>query len=388
MSSSEQKLYRDPNLQIVFGITLVTVMGVASITPAFPKIVKELAISSKQVGLLITVFTLPGVILTPVLGILADRHGRKKVLIPSLFLFGIAGGSCAFVRDFNLLLLCRFFQGMGASSLGSLYVTIIGDLYSGKQRTEALSYNTSILSIGTASYPSIGGGLALFGWYYPFLLPLAAIPLGLIAAFGLKNPEPTSREDLKDYLRSAWHQVSNRHVIGLFTAGLGTFIILYGAYLTFFPLLLGDSYGASTFVIGLIMSSMSVSTAITSSRINFLTRFFTDRFLLKAAFVLYALSLVMIPLGHSLWIFLIPAMVFGMAQGINIPVILDMLTASAPLENRAAFMSINGLILRLGQTTGPVIMGGFFHIWGMPGVFYAAACFSLLMIIVLVFLIR
>ncbi|MBU1035423.1 MFS transporter, partial [bacterium] len=50
---SKRRIYLDTNLQIIFGITLAYIMGVASITPAFPKMVKELNISAKDVGLLI-----------------------------------------------------------------------------------------------------------------------------------------------------------------------------------------------------------------------------------------------------------------------------------------------------------------------------------------------
>ena len=76
----EQKLYHNKNLQVIFSITLVAVLGVASITPAFPKMERELNVSAQDIGLLITVFTLPGVILTPIFGVLADRFGRKKNL--------------------------------------------------------------------------------------------------------------------------------------------------------------------------------------------------------------------------------------------------------------------------------------------------------------------
>lgn len=124
----------DSNLQIVFGITLMAVLGVASITPAFPIIIRELGVSSLGIGLLITVFTFPGVVLSPVIGLFADRYGRKRILVPPIFLFGIAGGACAFARDFNVLLMLRFFQGIGAASLGALNVTLIGDLYSGRER--------------------------------------------------------------------------------------------------------------------------------------------------------------------------------------------------------------------------------------------------------------
>lgn len=133
-----KSLITNRNLQIIFCITLLAVMGVASLTPVFPKIINEFGISTQQVGLLITVFTLPGVILTPVLGILADRYGRRNILLPAIFLFAIAGGACSLTRSYEILLVFRFFQGIGATSLGSLNVTLIGDIFSGKDRISAM----------------------------------------------------------------------------------------------------------------------------------------------------------------------------------------------------------------------------------------------------------
>ena len=383
MTTEREKLLRDPNLHLIFGITLVAVMGVAVLAPAFPKIVNELGISTRQVGLLITVFTLPGVFLTPVLGVLADRLGRKRILVPALLLFGLAGGMCTFVRHFHLLLLLRFFQGVGAASLGSLNVTIIGDLYEGRLRAKALGYNASVLSLGTASYPAIGGGLAMLGWYYPFALSFLAIPLGLFVLYRLNNPEPKSEEVLLAYMRSAWRSVRHIRVAGLFAAGLITFIILYGSYLTFFPLLLGHSFGAPPYLIGLIMSSMSLTTALTASQAGRLARGFKKRSLLQISFSLYTLSLLIIPQVQALWLFLLPAVLFGAAQGINIPAVQTMLTEQAPAKYRAAFMSLYGLILRLGQTCGPLIMGGAFHFWQMKGAFYAGAGFALAAILIM-----
>jgi len=166
------KIYLDTNLQIIFSITLVAVMGVASITPAFPSIIENFGIKKEHIAWLITAFTLPGVFLTPVMGILADRFGRKQVLIPSLFLFGIAGAACGFTQSYHTLVVFRFFQGIGAAALGSINITLIGDIYEGRNRAAAMGYNGSILSIGTATYPAIGGGLASLGWNYPFFFPI------------------------------------------------------------------------------------------------------------------------------------------------------------------------------------------------------------------------
>src|SRR4030042_2346750 len=104
------RLLSNRTLQIIVSVTLLAVMGVASLTPVFPKIISEFGISAQQVGLLITVFTLPGIILTPILGILADRYGRKNILIPAIFLFALAGGACSLTRSFETLLILRFFQ--------------------------------------------------------------------------------------------------------------------------------------------------------------------------------------------------------------------------------------------------------------------------------------
>jgi MFS transporter, ACDE family, multidrug resistance protein len=168
----------------------MAVMGAAVITPALPRVEQALDLSPGRVGLLLTVFTLPGLALTPVLGVLSDRLGRKRVLVPSLLLFGIAGGACPLARDRDVLLVLRFMQGCGAAALGMLSVSMIGDIFSGNDRDAAMGYKSSILSLGTGSYPALGGALAALGRYYPFALPLVAVPVGLLVLFFLQNPEP------------------------------------------------------------------------------------------------------------------------------------------------------------------------------------------------------
>ncbi|MEG6552637.1 MFS transporter, partial [Desulfocurvibacter africanus] len=78
-----RKLYLDPRLQMVFGVTLMVVLGVSSIFPVIPDIMAEFGLSPAEVGLIITAFTLPGIVMAPVGGMLADRLGRKAVLVPA-----------------------------------------------------------------------------------------------------------------------------------------------------------------------------------------------------------------------------------------------------------------------------------------------------------------
>jgi ACDE family multidrug resistance protein len=107
----------------------------------------------------------------------------------------------------------RFFQGMGAAALGTLNVTVIGDIYGGRERSAA-----------------IGGALATFGWFYPFALPVIAVPIGVFVVFSPRNPEPCNEQGLKEYFGSVWWHLADREVVGLFGIYLLTFVILFGPH--------------------------------------------------------------------------------------------------------------------------------------------------------------
>ena len=380
---NKRKIYLDTNLQIIFGVTLTYIMGVASITPAFPRIVKELNISAKDVGLLISVFSFPGILLTPFLGIVADRWGRKRIIIPFLVLFGIAGGLCFFVRDFKLLLILRLIQGIGAAPLGSLTVTIIGDLYSGKELVAAMGYNSSIRSIGSAGYPAIGGALAMIGWHYPFILPVIAVPIGFLVLSTLKVPEPKNELHIREHLNIVWKKLRNRQVAGLLVIGIIIFIMLFGSYMTCFPLLLGNSFSASPLIIGLIIACVSLIAAFTSSQLGKIIKLFSKKAILKISFILYTLALLIIPFISQLRLFFIPVVIFGVAHGMSIPIIQALFAEAAPLKYRATFMSVSGMTFRIGQTLGPFLMGLVIGVWGIGGAFYAGAGLSIIIFIII-----
>jgi MFS family permease len=370
---------RSPELRIISGVTLTAVLGVASLAPALPKIATALDVSAADVALLITVFTLPGVVLTPVLGVVADRIGRRRVLIPSLLLFAAAGVACAFARTFPLLVALRFLQGVGAAPLGSLNVTLIGDLWEGRQRTAAMGYNASVLSVGTAVYPAIGGALAALAWYAPFALAIMAAPAAAAVAFWLRVPEPIQHHSLSHYLGRVWAEVRTRRVLGLFVASTVVFILLYGTYVTFFPFLMADRLRATPVTIGLVMSGASGITALTSAQLGRLSRRITEQRIVTLGFVVFAAGLVVIPAMPGIFWMALPAALLGVAIGTTIPVVHTILAGLAPPTRRAAFMSLNGMVLRLGQTLGPVVAAAVYGWLGIDAVFLAGAALALAM---------
>ena len=80
--------------------------------------------------------------------------------------------------------------------------------------------------------------------------------------------------------------------------------------------------------------------------------------------------------------------VFGVGQAWNYAVVLTLLAGEAPDEHRAVFMGVNGMVIRIGQATGPLVMAGVFALGGMDLVFFFSSGVCLAVFLVLPFLLR
>ena len=240
-----------------------------------------------------------------------------------------------------------------------------------------MGLNASVLNVGVAAYPLIGGALATFAWNYPFFLPLAAIPIGVIALLRLNNPEPRNRQSLREYLGGAWGYLKNIKVASAFIAGVVIFLIIYGPFLTYLSLFLESSFHASPFIIGLILASMAITSAVVSSQLGRIVKIISETNLVKLGFAIQAIALVMLPFTPRLELVLIPSLIMGLSGGAMVPSLQTYVAGLAPSEYRAAFMSVNATMFRLGQTLGPVIFGLVYTFAAFDGVFFAGAGLAL-----------
>ncbi|MDP9410542.1 MAG: MFS transporter, partial [Actinomycetota bacterium] len=148
--------------------------------------------------------------------------------------------------------------------------------------------------------------------------------------------------------------------------------------LSYLPILMNERFDAPSYLIGAVLSGASLTTALTSSQLGRLTGRFSEKSLVRVAFVVYAAALSLVALVPTLPLLLVPAVLFGVAQGINLPNVFSLLNAHAPSENRGAFMATNGMSLRAGQTIGPLLMASTAGTLGLTGAYLAAAGLALL----------
>lgn len=371
-------LVRDPKLLIPFSITMIALMGTSSLTPALPTISRVYGISSEEIGWLIAVFTLPGVFLTPILGLLGDRFGRKTVVIPSLLIFGIAGSACAIAPDYETLLVLRTVQGIGGAALSALVAAFISDFFSGEERAHALGYNAGVVSASAAIYPIIGGALTLVSWHYTFLLAILALPVAALVAWGLPAAAATQRETFGDYLRRLGSAVSNRSVVLVLLASFVTFIVIYGVLITYLPFLLERDFHTTPLDYGIVMAANAVAGAVTSLRVGSVMRRYPGRKILTVSFGVSVIAVVIIPFSGSLPVVVLACVVLGSMQLQVLAISQILLTELVPVAQRGAIMAVNSMAFRLGQTIGPTFLGLVLALWGLDMVFVVAGALSLI----------
>ncbi len=346
--------WRSPTLHVILASSLMGVMGVSLISPILPELRVVFGVSDAQIGLVITVYTLPGVFLTPFIGLIADRIGRRRVIIPLLFVFGIGGAGIAFARTFEEMLVLRFLQGIGASALVTLAVTLIGDVYEGSRRNAVMGVNSSTIGTGAALYPLVGGALASIRWNVPFLFFGIGIAVGLAAVVVLPEPEGTEPSDLRSYLGGLGDVMSSPKALLIFAAVFAVFFVFYGAVQTALPLLLSDEFDLSSGQIGLTLAMVSIASAIVSSQYGRISEWRTAPELIALGFVAYGCSLLGVWIAPSPVFVGASLLAFGVGFGLVMPSIDTTIVTAVSDRLRAGMMGMRTSVLRLGQTAGPI----------------------------------
>jgi DHA1 family bicyclomycin/chloramphenicol resistance-like MFS transporter len=165
-------------------------LSIDGMLPALDNIATELgAADGNRRQLVVAAYLLAGGIGTLIPGALADRFGRRPVLLSSIGAYSLLSLAIAFVHDFTLLLVLRGFQGLLAAGLFVVPSAIVRDRYEGDQMARLFSLISAVFITVPVFAPSLGQAVLLFaGWRWIFII-LAA--LGVLAAIWtyLRLPE-------------------------------------------------------------------------------------------------------------------------------------------------------------------------------------------------------
>lgn len=149
---------------------------------AIPSIIKDLDITSTQVQWVQESYTLVFAALLLVFGTLADRYGRRKMLIIGVTIFALASILAAFAQTGDLLIGSRVIQGIGGAMVLPTTLSIINATFRGRERGIAFAVWGSTIGGMVAVGPLLGGWLTTyFSWRWAFGIN---IPFGILIIVG------------------------------------------------------------------------------------------------------------------------------------------------------------------------------------------------------------
>lgn len=371
-----RSIWTDKNLHILNLICFVSMMSNA-LSSSYTLISETFNVTPDQIGLMNTLYSAPMIVLSAVVGIIADRYGRKMVLGISTLLFGASAIVSLTATSFNMILLGEFLRGCGQPGIVIISLVLVGDLWeSQKTRTDVMGINTAILNIGLAIFPLLGGWLAGMGWKYPYLIILVAIPAALIVFFVMDEPEIIKKQEkVMPYVKDALKCFKQPRAIVLPLINFCVYAMLSGCFLTYMPFLV-ISVLDKVYMIGIVMSTMAVTSCILSALLGPLSRKFSAERMEVAALIIFVIAFIIGAKTDNINMALICSGIFGMGIGLNMPAIMAMILPLADIEVRGAFIAITNLIKRAGQAVGPLFFGLIFVKFGLTGVFYGAAIVS------------
>ena len=212
----------------VAAIMAVNALGTDLMLPALSSIGRELGVGGNERQWVVTAYLFGFGLGQLAYGPLADRYGRKPVLLVTLAGFTAASIFAAGAATFPALIGARVLQGLMSASTRVLAVAIVRDSYSGRRMARISSMATMVFFLVPILAPTLGQGLLAFGPWRFIFYALAAFAGAVLAWAALRLPETLDPErrralsfaSLGDAYRLA---LTNRYSIGYALAGSMTF---------------------------------------------------------------------------------------------------------------------------------------------------------------------
>lgn len=370
-----------PALLLVFSITVTGILANTLVNAPLPDILDDFGVSDAGAGPLVAAATLPGIVIAPAIGLLADRFGRRQVLIPCLVVFGLGGLGAAVAPSFALLLALRLVQGVGSAGLINIAVVLLGDYWDGAERARLIGYNAAVLTVSVAVFPAVGGLLAAAGgWRWSFLPYGFALVTALAVWRGLPERPTPPPVPVRRQVRDALGVLRQPLVLGAVSFGFVLFVLIFGLFLTTLPLLLEQRFALAAGQRGFVLAVPATGATVAALSIGRLRARLGRRVLLLIAATLFTVGFTVIGAAPTLVLVFAGAILYGLGEGLSIPTVQDLVAGFAPEASRGAVVAAWVGAARAGQTVGPLLAALSMDLFG-PGSTYligAAVAFALL----------
>lgn len=343
------------NLLALFAAGLLFWASLASLLPTLPLYIEDIGATKQQIGVVMGSFAIGLLTFRPFLGQIADKRGRKIVLIIGILSAAIAPIGYNFVQSIPLLMVIRAFHGISIAAFSTGFLALVADIAPVENRGELIGYMSLVNPLGLAIGPALGGYLMeAAGYTSLFILSTVLACLALLCTVPIINPIVPVEEQVVNNDSPFWQKLISPRV------RIPAFILLIiglilGSLHTFVPLFIKSTEAELN--PGLFYTVVAIA--------SFCSRLFcgkaSDKFgrglFITLSLVCYSLALVLLWTANSAADFLFAATIEGIGGGTIIPMIAAMITDRAYPQERGRIFSLCMVGFDIGVALAGPIFG-------------------------------
>lgn len=346
---------------LYFNIFLVF-LGIGLVVPVLPVYLKDLGLKGSDLGILVAVFALAQMIISPFGGTLADKLGKKLIICIGLFLFAISEFLFAVSHTFELLIISRVLGGFSAGMVMPGVTGMIADISPSSDKAKNFGYMSAIINSGFILGPGIGGFLAEFSHRLPFYVAgvsgLVALILSIVF---IHNPKKATIDGFTKYQPELLSKINWKVFL---TPIILTLVLAFGlsSFETLFPLYTADKAHYSPLDISIAITGGGIFGAV--FQVFFFDKFmkyFSELTFITYALIYSAIILAALTLTNSYWAIMVVSFVVFIGFDMIRPAITNYFSNIA--GDRQGFAGgLNSTFTSMGNFIGPLVAGTLYDI--------------------------
>lgn len=335
-------------------VATLTIMAGTTVAPSLPAI-EQTFLSTPHVDIMSRmVLTLPSVFVAfcaPIAGVLADRFGRKRLLLGAILLYSLSGMSGLFADSLVGLLVGRAFLGLAIGAIMTIGTALVGDYFEGPARERYLGLQQAFTQIGGVVFVVAGGLLADLHWRAPFAVYAVALLILPAALFFLTEPV---RNDSRIKAGGEQDFAVNWLLVGVLALAVFLVNALFYTIPSQLPFFLRELGVFSGSIAGYAIGIFNLAGALAALNFGRLRARASVTAIIAAGLVSMATGFALLAMAEGLVAMLSSLAVVGFGLGVVMPGIMSTTIMLAPLRLRGRIAGIVTASMFLGHFISPL----------------------------------
>jgi MFS transporter, DHA1 family, multidrug resistance protein len=362
------------------------ITGFAMLVPLFARRFESFGAGVRALGASEMAFALTGIVAAPLIGLLADRFGRRPIILISLAGHVLVFSGYILAGSAWMLISLRGMGGVFTAGLWPAVMSSAGDLAPGDRRAQWLGIVMGSSGGGYIVGPLLGGLLYdELGYVAPFTVAAAAALAALVVA-GLRVPETSAPTPHAAHRRSSWRQAWQALparpafiLLMLITGGVTFAWMFVGPQFMFYAY---DDLSWTSVDMGLAMSAYAVTFMAGEFALGQLSDRLGRKPVLLLGLALFSAQFVGLVMFHDLPWIVASFTLAGLGNALYDPALGAMILDITPTEHTGSMMGLKSTAGSIGNLLGPALVTILTPSVGPQAIFFMAAALVAMLVVV------